>query len=91
MVNKSERFESNVLMQSNHFKSNDKQGNKYEVLFNNSHLVNAKLIKKSEWHPFRKVGELSEEGLEFVEANVNVIEAKLWEEFLKVIKFIYFF
>ena len=82
MITKSGKYAQNILMKPDHFREVDDQGNKFELYYNKSKLVKAKLIKRNEWHPFRKIGELTIEGLTFVENNIEIVQEKLWEEFL---------
>jgi hypothetical protein len=82
MLTTSKNFADNILMAAEHFKTNDEKGVKYELQFNNTHLVKAKLLKRNEWQPFRKIGELSDEGIEFVESKVSQEHEKLWEDYI---------
>lgn len=81
MLTKSSNYTDNILMAEKHFKKRD-LNNKYEFCFNNTHLVNAQLIKKDEWKPFRKVGELTNEGIEFIKSKINDKEPRFWEDYL---------
>ena len=73
---------NNILMAETHFKKEDQSGGKYEFLYNNTYLVNAKLIKRGEWNPFRKIGELTDEGVEFIESKINDKNPIFWEDYL---------
>ncbi|MBK7441131.1 MAG: hypothetical protein IPI65_06265 [Bacteroidetes bacterium] len=83
MLTSSKRYPGNILMKPEHIRINDEKGNNFELTFNNTHFVRAKLLKRIEWEPFRKVGELSDEGIQFIEDNINSNKAILWEEYLK--------
>ena len=83
MITKSDKFSSNIPMRQDHFKEYDENGVKFELSYNNSHLVKAKLIKRNEWQPFRKVGKLTDAGVSFIETNTDTKEEQLWEDFLK--------
>lgn len=83
MLTSSNRYPGNILMKPEHIRIIDEKGNNFELTFNNTHFVRAKLLKRIEWEPFRKVGELSEEGIQFIEDNINSNKAILWEEYLK--------
>ena len=55
---------------------------KYELQYNNTHLVKAKLLKRNEWQPFRKIGKLSDAGIKFVESKIDQEHEKLWEDYI---------
>jgi hypothetical protein len=82
MLTSAANYPDNILMKVEHFKVNDDKGLKYELYFNNTHIVKAKLLKRNEWQPFRKVGELTAEGIKFVETNINTESEKLWEDYI---------
>jgi hypothetical protein len=48
----------------------------------NTHFVNARLLKKNKWEPFRKIGEITPEGIEFVEQNIIGKDEESWEDYL---------
>ena len=75
-------YADNILMAEKHFKIKDSKGIMYKFLFRNTHLVNAKLVKRNEWGPFEKVGELTVEGIEFVESRIKAKNPVFWEEYL---------
>lgn len=56
----------NVPLQAEHFINFDKTGMRHTVTFDASFIVADKFIKKADWAPFTLVGQLSQEGLEFV-------------------------
>lgn len=82
MLTKSNNHADNILMAEEHFKKVDLDGKKYEFSFNNTHLVNTELIKKDEWKPFMKVGELTDEGIKFVESKISDRDPMFWEGYL---------
>jgi hypothetical protein len=49
--------------------------------YNNTHVVNARLLKKWEWKPFRKHGELTADGIALLEAIRNGKELEFWEDY----------
>lgn len=68
MLTSSNQFTENILMKSEHFKT----GSQWTFNPNNAHLVSSgPFIKKMEWRPFRKVGELSDTGIAFVESHLS--------------------
>jgi hypothetical protein len=40
------------------------------------------LIKKMEWSPFKLIGRLSKEGVNFVTSHLNGTEPQVWEDYL---------
>lgn len=80
MLTKSSNYKSNVLMAEKHFKKADLEGKKYEFCFNDTHMVNEELIKRGEWKPFKKVGELTDEGIEFIESQMSDENPMFWED-----------
>jgi hypothetical protein len=67
-------------MDSSHFVTHDEEGNEYEFKFQNTHVVPVNLLKKFEWAPFTKVGQLTPEGVTFVKNIVANTEPVFWEE-----------
>jgi hypothetical protein len=45
-------------------------------------MVEAKLLKRLEWRPFVKVGELSVAGINFVETRLKGQHPEVWESYL---------
>jgi len=68
----------NVLMKKEHFIE------KYKTHFNNSYLVDVKLYKRLDLGPFKKTGELTPEGIEFVESVIHEKYAMVWEDYLSM-------
>lgn len=72
----------NTSMNKSHFIEKDSLGNYYKVQFDDTYLVKAKLMKFESWGPFTKVGELSPEGVKFVESTIDNLISETWEEYL---------
>jgi len=83
MLTRSNNYTDNIPMTEKHFKRENPKGVKYEFFFDDTHLVDAKLTKRDEWKPFKKVGELSVEGIKFVESRLNNKNSKFWEDYLR--------
>lgn len=79
----SEKYPDNIKMKAEHFHTTDENGQTYEVICDDTYLVKALLLKKLEWIPFRKVGQLTNEGVDFVEKITKEKDAEEWEEYLK--------
>ena len=82
MLTTSSNYLDNTLMLEKHFKKKDPTGKKYKLSFNNTHLVNTELIKRNAWKPFEKIGELTAEGIKFVELKISDTNPSLWEDYL---------
>lgn len=68
-------------MLKEHFEEFSESGEKYELYFNNTHLVEVKLLKRLEWRPFRKIGRLTQGGVSFVEQKIKDKDPKVWEHY----------
>lgn len=82
MLTKSSNHSDNILMEKGHFKKKNSVGEKFDFFFNNTHLVNTELMKKDEWKPFKKVGELTNKGIKFIESKISGKNPKIWEDYL---------
>ncbi|MFL9837105.1 hypothetical protein ABS768_06310 [Flavobacterium sp. ST-75] len=82
MLTKSSGY-GNIKLLEEHVVKYSLEGEKYSFEYNNTHFVKAKLLKRNEWSPFTKVGQINKEGLSFVEKNIMVDKAILWEEYLE--------
>lgn len=56
----------NTALLEEHFEKTDEHGNTYKVYYKNSYISTHKYLKKMDWAPFTKQGQLSKRGLEFV-------------------------
>lgn len=68
-------YNDNILMEPAHFSL------KYSFIFNNSHFINQKFLKFAAWGPFKKVGQLTDLGIEFIAAQIthkDAVEFKKW-------------
>lgn len=71
----------NIKMESSHFEINDANGIAHNFQYDNTFVVNTKLIKSIDWG-FVKSGELTQDGINFLKENINTNNAKLWADFL---------
>jgi hypothetical protein len=60
----------NILMAKEHFVDG------YEYKFDNTHFVAQVFTKYADWGPFYKAGELTEEGIKFIEDGLTTKEQK---------------
>lgn len=75
----------NAPMEARHFKIKDDSGKNFRIIYKNSHLVPAKLIKPEIWGRFKKVGELTNSGIHFTETIIQDLHAITFEEYLNSI------
>jgi hypothetical protein len=61
----------NIPMRANHFEKNDCNGNAWKIQFEKTCMVNELLHKKEEWQPFKKVGQLTIAGLQFIRSQLG--------------------
>lgn len=71
MLTHSEYGGENIELEESHFISNDEHGERFEVSYDHSFISSDLYHKKKSWAPFFKVGQLSEEGLQFVLENLD--------------------
>lgn len=64
MLTRSNRFDNNILLDRAFIKTG------FPFTWNNSHFVNRIFIKLSDWGPFTKVGDVTDEGLVFIGASI---------------------
>lgn len=62
-------------MSESHFKST------LDLKFEDTYLVLGRFIKPEKWGPFRKIGELSSAGLEFVKDSLKNLPMETFEEY----------
>ncbi|UII19392.1 hypothetical protein [Fulvivirga ligni] len=71
----SKKYSTNILLDSTHIAEGYKFG------WENTHFVNQLFIKLSEWGPFEKVGEMTEEGIMFINDQLTNIEPMNYMDF----------
>ena len=75
MITHSKEF-GNIELNNSHFNL------KIDNNPNPSHFVKNYLIKKQEWGPYKKIGELSEKGIQFIERKLKNTIPEIWENYL---------
>lgn len=73
----------NILMSENHFIKKFDDDTDCKITFDNSHLVRAKLHKYFDMGPFELCGVLSENGIKFVNENINNLDIESWNQYLE--------
>ena len=81
--------EKNKPMEKSHFEILNKKGVKNKVVYDNTSLVIAKLVKFESWGPFIKIGTLSKEGIEFVVDTIDSLNSETWDEYTERTKYIH--
>jgi len=74
-------LEINIAMSPTHFETNDKNGVKFKVGYDKTYLVKGIFLKSEEWGPFQKVGELSKDGVAFLNKIVSGISPETFREY----------
>ena len=58
----------NIPLEEQHFERIDQNGNDYKIYYKESHIVKVRLIKPEfDWGEYTKVGQLSKNGIEFID------------------------
>jgi len=78
-----EDYNNNVSFQQEHFIERDENNNPYRLQYHKSYFTALKLIKKNDWGPFTKVGQLSVAGLDFVERNKADLKGISWRMYMQ--------
>lgn len=73
---------SNIRMSKHHFKKTDEQGGEFKFKYENTYIVGRLFIKPEGWGPYLRIGELTEEGIQFVESEIENKEPTTWDEFI---------
>ncbi len=76
------KFKGNTLFSKEHFRDRDDNGNVYDLTYSKSFFVDQRLIKEDEWGPFVKVGELTYEGIKYLEKNISHKKPISWKHYL---------
>lgn len=69
-----------IQMTQEHFEMADESGEKYHLQFDNTLVHRRQLIKKNDWGPFVKVGNLTSIGNEFIDEHIDDFEPFGWGE-----------
>lgn len=65
----------NIPMLPTHYKKGFKVG------YKNSHLAKGKYFKLKDWAPYKKVGQLTELGVKFLEENIGHLKPVLYKSY----------
>ncbi|NDI99151.1 hypothetical protein GWA97_08705 [Flavobacterium sp. LaA7.5] len=70
MITHSDKY-GNIPFIVEHFEELDNEGVNYEIVYDNSYLVQGVFIKPKEWGPFEKVGKLTQNGIEYINKHLE--------------------
>ena len=80
MLTRSRQYKGNHPLQKHHIKTHDNQGRRYEFQFDNSMFANQLLIKDSSLPINGPFGEITSEGLQYIERITRDLSEITWEE-----------
>jgi hypothetical protein len=76
-------IEDNVPLRDNHFKTHDEDGNKYPIPYKKTYFPYVLLAKRSDIVGLMKVGEFTDEGINYIEETIKGLKPIKWAEFIK--------
>lgn len=79
MLTTSTKWSNNFPLKKEHFIDTDVNGKPFLIKYDNSHCVFLRLIKRADWNPFTKAGQLTSEGIRFVEENTKELSPIYWD------------
>ena len=82
MLTSSDAYPENISMKPEHIRTHADDGTDCKFQFKDTRFVKGRFIKLESWGPFTKVGELTKEGLDFVETETKNIEPELWYDYV---------
>ena len=86
IITHSKGYENNIPLKEDFFLQKDDNKTQYKIIYDNSYLVKLKLNKKQEWGPFTKCGQLSNEGINYVNDNLKDLCLDDWVRYLEDLK-----
>ncbi|QJW92479.1 hypothetical protein HNV11_23700 (plasmid) [Spirosoma taeanense] len=83
ILTKSGSWANNVPLSENFFVREDEFGTSYKVQYKNSHFMQVKLDKPQDWGPYSKVGQITAEGVKFIEEHISGMEPISYQNYEK--------
>lgn len=83
MLTHSDRFEANKPLLPEHFITHDEQGHEFAFKWDETHFVAVRLLKPSDWGPYSKNGQMTQEGIAVIEAQLPKMEPLLWDHYVR--------
>lgn len=77
----SDKWHNNVPLSEDFFEREDEFGKSHKVQYNNSHFMRVKLDKPADWGPYRKVGQITAAGVEFIENHISGMRPIPYQEY----------
>lgn len=71
---------NNTPLKKEHIKEFDNNKKKFYFQYDNTYFLRAKLKKKADWGPYKKVGELTKEGVLFISEHIKKETPQYWNE-----------
>lgn len=72
---------SNIRLPENYISTNDEAGNRYSFQYNNTHFARVVLDKPRVWGPYYKVGQITPEGITFIEGHIQGMAPMTYDEY----------
>jgi hypothetical protein len=82
MLTSKDTYAENIPLRPEHIRTHAHDGSEFKIQHKNSHFVRGKFIKLEGWGPFKKVGELTEEGMALVESETKGLVSELWDDYV---------
>ena len=82
VLTSTDKYPVNIVMNNKHFQYSDENDFTFKVTYKNSKLVPAKLFKPEQWGPYHKVGQLTEEGIDFVRKHIEALQPEYWQDYI---------
>lgn len=81
----SDTWNNNFPLEEDHFHTHDSESIPYKIVFRKSSCVHLRLVKKSEWAPFLKKGQLTKKGVEYIEEKIKDLKPISWDDYMATI------
>jgi len=72
----------NIELKEEHFEKENERGEKYHFQFDKTYFVKTKLLKEAQWGPFKQVGKLTKEGVDYLESYLKELKPINWHHYL---------
>jgi hypothetical protein len=82
MLTHSNRFKANKPLLLEHFLTHDEDRNEFDFKWDDTRFVAVRLLKPANWGPYLKNGEVTQQGIDVIEAQLPEMEALLWEHYI---------
>lgn len=83
LTSSGDNIQEKVPLRDNLFKTHDEDGIKYLIPYKKTYFPYVLLTKRSDIAGLSKVGELTSEGIDYVEETIVEVKTMRWAEFIK--------